>query len=162
MLSRIEDLAADLAMLARTDDRIGSIESVELDALAMTAWESIQAPWATLDIAESGPLFVDKSTTCQLLENLFSNAIEHAGPEVTIRIGTLPNGFYVEDDGPGIPPEQRDSVFEWRVTYADNHNGLGLAIVNRIVEAHGWDIEITDGETGGARFEFTGVKDEIQ
>jgi signal transduction histidine kinase len=66
-------------------------------------------------------------------------------------------GFYVEDTGPGIPPEERDEVLEQGYS-GDTGTGLGLAIVDRITDAHGWTVEIGESEEGGARFEFTGVE----
>ncbi|WP_255767548.1 ATP-binding protein [Haladaptatus halobius] len=47
-----------------------------------------------------------------MLENLFRNAVEHGGEEVTVRVGDLPTGFYVEDDGTGISETARKSVFD--------------------------------------------------
>jgi len=78
-----------------------------------------------------------------------------AGDEpTTVRVGDLSDGFYVADDGPGIPEEKHDTVFEYGVTYSDDGTGLGLAIVSRIVAAHGWEISLTDSDEGGARFEI--------
>ncbi|MES3517980.1 MAG: PAS domain S-box protein [Natronomonas sp.] len=73
---------------------------------------------------------------------------------VVVRVGDLEDGFYVEDDGPGIPPEDRNQVFESGYTTAEQGTGFGLAIVEEIVEAHGWQITVTDGRDGGARFEI--------
>ncbi len=83
------------------------------------------------------------------------DAVEHAGPSVTVRVGPLEDGegFYVADDGPGIPPEERDSVFEMGVS-GDGGTGLGLAIVERIVTAHGWSISAGESASGGARFDI--------
>jgi PAS domain S-box-containing protein len=75
---------------------------------------------------------------------------------VTVTVGGLPDGFYVEDDGPGIPPENREAALEAGHT-TGNGTGLGLSIVQRVAEAHGWDVSVTDGTDGGARFEVTGV-----
>jgi signal transduction histidine kinase len=63
-------------------------------------------------------------------------------------------GFAVEDDGPGIAPEDRPHVFERGFTTDAAGTGFGLAIVQRIVEAHGWDVQVTESATGGARFEI--------
>jgi PAS domain S-box-containing protein len=63
-------------------------------------------------------------------------------------------GFAVEDDGPGIPPDERDDVFERGFTTASDGTGFGLAIVERIADAHGWTVSVTEGREGGARFEF--------
>jgi len=84
------------------------------------------------------------------------DGVERGGP-TTVTVGDLADGFYVEDDGPGIPPERRESVFETGYSTDEDGTGFGLSIVQGIVEAHGWEIEATDAETGGARFEITGV-----
>ncbi|WP_226039520.1 PAS domain S-box protein [Natrinema sp. DC36] len=70
---------------------------------------------------------------------------------------TRPNGFYVEDTGPGLPPD-RESLFEFGYTTAADGTGLGLAIVDGIVTAHDWSITARDGSSGGARFEIDGVR----
>jgi signal transduction histidine kinase len=94
----------------------------------------------------------------RLLENLFRNAVEHAGGEATVRVGTLPGGFFVEDDGPGIPPGEREAVLKEGHSSNEEGTGLGLPIVTSIAEAHGWSISVTESEAGGARFELTGVE----
>ncbi|MFA9504550.1 ATP-binding protein [Natrinema sp. H-ect1] len=66
------------------------------------------------------------------------------------------DGFYVEDDGPGIPPDERERVFESGYSSAGG-SGFGLAIVSDVVDAHGWSIRVTSGRNGGARFEVRGV-----
>ena len=93
------------------------------------------------------------------------DAVEHGDeadgeePAVTVTVGDLPDGegFYVEDDGPGIPPDERERVFESGYSTAADGTGFGLAIVERIADAHGWTVDVTEGERGGARFEFRGV-----
>ena len=76
-------------------------------------------------------------------------------PTVTVTVGPLADdgGFYVEDDGPGIPEEIRDGIFESGYTTSERGTGFGLAIVEDIAEAHGWTVSVQDGRTGGARFE---------
>ncbi|WP_418282604.1 GAF domain-containing protein [Halorubrum sp. DTA98] len=76
--------------------------------------------------------------------------------ELTITVGALPNdaGFYVEDDGPGIPEDLRSKVFEFGYTTTQGGTGFGLSIVASIAEAHGWTVELTESDAGGARFEF--------
>ena len=77
---------------------------------------------------------------------------------MTITVGPLDgrHGFFVEDDGPGIPSEERETVFEYGHTTAEEGTGLGLAIVEEIAEAHGWTVSLAESETGGARFELRG------
>ncbi|WP_256403189.1 sensor histidine kinase [Halorubrum salinum] len=78
-------------------------------------------------------------------------------PAVQVFVGRLDGGFYVADDGDGIDPADRDSVFEPGHTTAEGGTGFGLAIVDRIAQAHGWEVTLTESRTGGARFEFDGV-----
>jgi signal transduction histidine kinase len=96
----------------------------------------------------------------RLFENLFRNALDHGGPDVTVTVGALPNrsGFYVSDSGPGIPEDERESVFNLGYTTRENGTGFGLAIVAETVTAHGWDIQVTENTAGGARFEILGVE----
>ena len=79
--------------------------------------------------------------------------------EVTITVGELADGdgFYVADDGPGIPPKRREQVFERGYSTAAAGTGFGLAIVGEIADAHGWEVEVLESEDGGARFEVSGV-----
>ena len=91
-------------------------------------------------------------------------AVEHDDEEaetVTVTVGVLDDegteGFYLADDGVGIPEEERDEVFESGYSTSEDGAGFGLSIVKEIVEAHGWDIDVTESEDGGTRFEVTGV-----
>jgi signal transduction histidine kinase len=74
-----------------------------------------------------------------------------------VRVGDLADGsgFYVEDDGPGIPRDDRDRVFEYGHSTAAEGTGLGLAIVQQIAEAHGWTVAAVESQSGGARFEIS-------
>jgi len=81
--------------------------------------------------------------------------VEHGG-DVAIRVGDLDDGFYVADDGPGIPDGVRDSLFEPGQSGVDGSTGFGLAIVQEIATAHGWTVEAVES-TDGARFEIRGV-----
>ena len=89
----------------------------------------------------------------------FDDAADDDGTDgdVRVRVGRTPDGFYVADDGPGIAPEQREAVFEPGHTTADDGTGFGLAIVERVAEAHGWSVSIAESRAGGARFEFVDV-----
>ena len=81
------------------------------------------------------------------------------GDAVTITVGELPDGdgFYVEDDGVGIPPDAREDVFDPGYSTDEDGTGFGLSIVRQVVEAHEWEIRAVEGSEGGARFEVTGV-----
>jgi nitrogen fixation/metabolism regulation signal transduction histidine kinase len=85
------------------------------------------------------------------------DAVEHGSSDpLTVRVGVVDRGFYVEDTGPGIPADERDAVFD-RGYSTNDGTGLGLTIVQAIAEAHGWSAAVVDGADGGARFEFSGV-----
>jgi PAS/PAC sensor hybrid histidine kinase (EC 2.7.13.3) len=83
------------------------------------------------------------------------NAIEHANEDVTVTIGELEAGFYVEDDGSGIPIDERDDVFEAGYTTTSQSTGFGLSIVKQVVDAHGWEISLIGGSEDGGRFEVS-------
>ena len=80
-----------------------------------------------------------------------------ADPSLRVFVGRLPDGFYVGDDGAGIEPSERDAVFDPGHSTDRDGTGFGLSIVERIAEAHGWDVSVTESRAGGARFEFSGV-----
>ncbi|MCW8173416.1 ATP-binding protein [Natrialba swarupiae] len=78
---------------------------------------------------------------------------------MTVTVGDLTSddGFYVADDGSGIPEDDWDAVFESGYSTQQDGTGLGLAIVEEIVTTHGWDIQLAESEDGGARFEISGL-----
>ncbi|WEL20824.1 PAS domain S-box protein [Halorhabdus sp. BNX81] len=153
-LSLLEDLRA-LAIEGRT--------AIETEPVAIAG--TIKDCWRTVPTGEDATLSAetdrliraDPGRLKQLFENLVSNAVTHGGDGVTITVGSLAEGFYVEDDGPGIPEDSRETVFELGHSTADEGTGFGLAIVRAIADAHDWTVTVTESETGGARFEFTGV-----
>ena len=88
-----------------------------------------------------------------------TDSTDGAGYAVTVTVGTLADGtgFYVADDGSGIPEGERESVLEPGYSTDRNGTGFGLSIVREICRAHGWTLEITESDAGGARFEVGGV-----
>ncbi|MFB6175950.1 MAG: sensor histidine kinase, partial [Halobaculum sp.] len=149
-----EDLIEDLLSLARHGRSLGETEPVEVAPLARSEWPS------TLDgelvIGDDvGVVSADASRLRELVGNLLRNAVEHGGDGVTVRVESLDDerGFAVADDGTGIDPEDRTDVFERGFTTDEEGTGYGLAIVQEVVEAHGWAIDITESAEGGARFE---------
>ncbi|WP_197424822.1 PAS domain S-box protein [Natronomonas sp. CBA1123] len=157
---RMESLIDDLLALARQGTSVDERRVVDLEATVRRSWRTVETGDATLRVASNGSFEADPSRLGQLFENLFRNAVEYAGNAPTVTVGVLDDGdgFYVEDDGPGIPPERRDRVFEAGHTTSETGTGFGLRIVERIATAHGWTIVVTEGADGGARFEVTGVE----
>jgi PAS domain S-box-containing protein len=156
---RMEDLIEEMLDLARHGQRVTDRECLSLETVAREAWANVETEDATLTVADPASLEADHDRLLQLCENLFRNSLDHAGSDVAVTVGPLhgEDGFFVADDGPGIPPEDRDAVFEHNFTTAKDGTGLGLFIVDSIVTAHDWSIAVTESDDGGARFEIRDV-----
>lgn len=158
-LDRMDEIIDDTLTLAREGQTVAETEPIEITHLAGECWEMVSTGDTQLEIEDEFRFQGDRDRLQHILENLFRNAIEHGGEEVTVTIGALDGeGFYLEDDGPGIPEDEREAIFELGHTTAPGGTGFGLTIVKRIAEAHGWSVRVTDGSTGGARFEFSDVE----
>ena len=155
---RMADLIDDLLALAREGEDLGALESVPLSAVVADAWSVVSTEAADIEVRTTATVRADRSRLQQALENLFRNSVEHGGADVSLTVGDLEDGFYVEDDGPGIPAEKRTRVFESGYSEGESGTGYGLSIVGRIAEAHDWDVTVAESDAGGARFEFTGVR----
>ena len=156
-LDKMERLIANLVVLVREGAVVDDTEPVGLAALADNCWETVQRSDTTLSVTADCTVRADGDRLAEVLENLFENAVEHGGDDVTVRVGELDDGFYVADDGRGIDEDARAEVFEAGYSTGRGGTGLGLAIVHRIVEAHGWSVRTTDSDDDGARIEITGV-----
>jgi PAS domain S-box-containing protein len=175
-LDRMEEITHDVLALARQDRQEVDRERVELAVLCEQAWKTVATAEATCSVDATRTVRAEPGRLRRALENLFRNAVEHGasdepsladaredslehGPaDVTVRVGDLESGFYVEDDGPGIPESERDAVFDPGYTTGNGGTGFGLAIVSATAEAHGWTVGIGESDSGGARFEFSGVE----
>ena len=158
-VDKLQRLADDIGRLTEGARPVppSERESVELGLAARDVWDDIG-----VDDASDAELVVETDRTVTtteerlegLLEGILGNALDHGGAGVTVTIGDTDDGFYVADDGPGIPADKRDQVFEREYTTIDDGTGFGLAIVSEIVDTHGWTIEVTESDAGGARFEI--------
>ena len=154
-LTRMESIVEDTLTLARQGNTISDTESINLTDIVGKCWANIDTDEAAIEIIDETTFQGDPDRLRHVFENLFRNAVEHGGSDVTVRVGAHDHGgIYVEDDGLGIPVEKRDEVLEPGHSSARGGTGFGLTIVKRIVEAHGWELSITDGTDGGARFEI--------
>ena len=162
---RMENIIEDVLTLAREDESIENTAPVELSAIARDAWAGVHTDEATLRVASDRVIDADEIRLKRLFVNLFQNAVEHGGDDVTVRVGTIDTdaddsgqtGFYVEDDGPGVPDAVGDQIFESAYSTTETGTGFGLPIVRQVARAHGWSVELDDSDAGGARFEVTGV-----
>jgi signal transduction histidine kinase len=164
--TRMEGLVDQLVVLARADADTSwlRLETVDLDDLIDSAVTSL-APRDGLVIdtnaVEPVQLCGDARMLEQVVRNLVHNALGHA--RGTVRVSTSAAGddlavLIVDDDGPGVPEDRRDDIFERFVRLDASRDrdhggvGLGLAIVAEIVRAHGGRVHVSDSPSGGARF----------
>nr|WP_302929241.1 PAS domain-containing sensor histidine kinase [Natronocalculus amylovorans] len=155
---RMRALIDDLLVYARNGKAVLSFEPVALDEVANMCWRTVSTDDATLCVETDIHINADYSRMEQLLENMFRNAIEHGGNSITVTVGEHDDGFYIADSGPGIVEKNREKVFENGYSTRRSGTGFGLAIVKQIVDAFGWEVSITESETGGAQFNFSKVK----
>ncbi|WP_137283468.1 ATP-binding protein [Halorussus salinisoli] len=165
--ARMERLIEHVLDLSRRGDAIGETNEVGVESVARTAWSDVPTDDAELRLRTDRTIDVDERRLQSLFENLFRNAVEHGLPDqqsesdaehrdegITVTVGEFEDGFYVADDGRGISPERRERIFEGGYSSHETGTGLGLAIVRQIADAHDWTIDVTESESGGARFEF--------
>ncbi len=179
---RMTEIIDDSLALARGGHKVTDPEPVDIEGVATSAWQTAGSSDARLVVTDSVEIEADEDRLKRLFENLFRNSLEHGlqntdqqadegvvqdadgdaqqdadadtVPKLTVTVGTIDDGFYVEDDGVGISRADREQLFEAGETGTGSGSGLGLAIVRRIAEAHGWAVTLTDSASGGARFEF--------
>ena len=166
---RMERLIEDVLTLARQGNTIDDPAATTIGTAAEKVWPHVDADGTDLVVETDQQIMADGARLQELLSNLFRNATIH-GHASTVRVGTRADGasdgdpgdpdlaFYVADDGLGIPEEEYDTVFETGFSTAGDGTGFGLAIVEQIAHAHGWTIELGESESGGARFDVSGVE----
>jgi PAS domain S-box-containing protein len=155
-LNRMEDMLSEVRTLARTGLVVDCTMAVDVDTIVSRAWQTFSRPADTLE-CEPFEIEGDPERVKPLVENLLRNAVEHTDEGVRVAVKPLEDGFYVADDGPGIPAQERENIFEPGYTTASDGSGFGLAIVKRVSEAHGWKLTVSESDDGGARFEFRNV-----
>ncbi|WP_144060678.1 histidine kinase N-terminal 7TM domain-containing protein [Salinarchaeum sp. Harcht-Bsk1] len=171
---RMHAIIQDVLTMAREGTSVEETSPVSLRAAAETAWSQVDTGDAELVVTEDRTIPADEDRLQRLLENLYRNSVEHGavpdrsgGDTLTVRIGPIGDdvrtpadeerGFFVEDDGVGIPEADRSKIFEPGHSTGSQGTGLGLSIVRSIAEGHGWSVRATKAPDGGARFEITDV-----
>jgi signal transduction histidine kinase len=169
-IARISRLVDDLLLLAKTDQtEFLRVDWIALRPYVAELWDGmslIADRRFELEEVPEGTLRADPDRLAQALRNLIANAIDHTEPHtglVRLRVELAPGErirFLVEDDGPGIPADERERVFRrfYRTDYARSRRsggtGLGLAIVRAIADAHGGWVRASESPEGGARIEL--------
>lgn len=165
-LDRMDRLVADLLLLARADEHgLGlRLREVDLDDLVRAEADRLERAGTVTVTSSAAPVRVlgDRHHLARLLRNITDNAARHTHQRVDIRLESDGTTATVEvlDDGPGIPSEHREKVFERFVrldasrTRETGGTGLGLAIARHIARAHDGDLVVADSKIG-ARFVLT-------
>jgi signal transduction histidine kinase len=164
-MGRVERLVEDMLSLARLDEGVGpALREVSAAGFLRELAEGREGEDEQLGDLAEGTIELDPDLVAQVVRNLLDNADRYAG-EGPVRLSTRPAGsslvFSVDDAGPGIPPEDRERVFD-RFHRRDSArdratggSGLGLGIARAIVAAHGGRIWVDDSPLGGARVSFS-------
>jgi len=159
--SRLEVAVGELLELARIEEG-ADIDAVDVDLDDVVLEEATRVRAVAIDTSQvsAGRVAGDARQLARLVRNLLDNAAAHARSRVTVDVTATGDEarLVVDDDGPGVPPEERERVFE-RFTRLDEGRGrdgggagLGLAMVRAIAERHGGTVEVGDAPIGGARF----------
>jgi len=167
---RLERLVADLLDLARLDSHQFSLTPRPVDARAVIDetvagfQPSARDFGVTLRITdgEAVPADLDPERLAQVVANLVENALKYAASTVEVDVARRDGAvvIHVDDDGPGIPVDERERVFERLYTARESAGrsvgtGIGLAIVRELASTMGGTASCEDGPHGGARFVVT-------
>ncbi len=164
-LDRLSALVDDLLALARASSEEAVAEPIDLGEAVRAAERRWTEPAATAghDLAladgQGGRILAAPADIAHILDNLIENAIRYSPTGAQITVGTEPGALVVADTGPGIPPEERERVFERFYRGAGGRTtgpgtGLGLAIVAELAERWGGRVELLDGPGTRVRASF--------
>jgi HAD superfamily hydrolase (TIGR01450 family) len=147
-LNRMGNIIEDVLTLARQDETADAPSPVDLGTVAEDAWWYVETGDATLTVVNGGRIEADASRLKELLTTLFRNAVEY-GDASEMTVGGLNadgtrTGFYVADNGSGIPNDHYEEVFETGFSTARQGTGLGLSIAREIATAHGLALSVTE------------------
>jgi signal transduction histidine kinase len=167
---RLDRLVADLLTLARLDGRAFALHpsvhdlTVPVNDAVRAFVPAAEAAGLTVSVRPAGmaaTVLADPARVQQVLGNLLANAAKFARSRIEVSVVAAQNGWLlrVDDDGPGIPPDEREHVFERLYATrtvparAEVGSGLGLAIVQQLVTAMGGAVHADESPLGGARLE---------
>jgi signal transduction histidine kinase len=164
-LDETTEMVDSLLTLARAKTNVEKDESVAISSVARAVWQATQTTGATLNlkVPQNVRVSADRELLRVLFDNLIHNALEHNDRPLTVTVGFVDGneshiGWYIADDGSGLPFEEETAVFDRGTTTASDERGLGLSIVKQVVNAHGWEIRVAQKQDSGARFEIVDVE----
>jgi len=156
-VTRVESLLTDLSRIGHIGRPVSETDSLSLSDVATEVWAAASYEDATLEVTTDAAIDAENDRLQLLLRELFDNAVAHTEGPVTVTVGDTDSGFYVADDGPGIPESDRDNVFEQGFGTTREGEGYGLFLVDTAARAHGWTVSIRESESGGTRIDVTTV-----
>lgn len=162
MAQEILDYIAGGQKLQKSSVAVESYMAMVADMLAPPGLDRSVKILVNADAAQGCTMQVDEQRFMRVFQNLVNNAVDaiegKGGSQIEIEVQPIENmlRFTITDDGPGVPPDIVDTLFDPFVTMGKSHGtGLGLAIVDRMIELHGGKIRYETAPGGGARFVFT-------
>ncbi|WP_126663466.1 PAS domain-containing protein [Haloterrigena salifodinae] len=165
-LDRAERLVDDIREFARNASTVGTRSRISLESAIDEALERSRLDYDSVVVEEPATLRADADRFVHLLETAFDDAAARADSEVTIQVGLVgfengerSRGFFLLDDAAEIPPAAHERVLDPTTETDDGAatDGLGLALVRAIAEAHDWVLSVDNGKNGGTRLEVRDV-----
>ncbi|GCF12576.1 hypothetical protein Harman_05110 [Haloarcula mannanilytica] len=154
-VNRVESLLTDLSRIGSIACPVSKTEPLSLSDVAREVWAAASYEDATLEVATDATIDAETDRLQLLLRELFDNAVTHSEESVTVTIGDTDSGFYIADDGPGIPESDREDVFDQGFGTTRDGEGYGLFLVDTAARAHGWTVTVGESESGGTRIDVT-------
>ena len=168
-IRELDELVLELLSYSRLQNPARLPERVEvsldefIDSILGSVDEELESPEIVIDVLLHGQLerfVLDPRLTARAIQNLLRNAMRYCEKRIQIGVKVCPKGceIWVDDDGIGIPDEERERVFEpfYRLDRSRDRAtggfGLGLAISRRALEAQGGTLTVEPSPLGGARF----------
>ncbi|WP_254280348.1 sensor histidine kinase [Haloarcula marina] len=150
---RVDSLLGELSTVVQVMGPVDESEPVALDDVVREVWAKVATTDSTLAVEAEQTIATDPEALRTILTRLLENAVAHGGETVTVT--DTDGGFAVADDGPGIPEEDWEAVFEQGYGTTREGEGYGLFVAEWTATALGWDIELGDSESGGTRVDVT-------
>ncbi|MDS0221192.1 hybrid sensor histidine kinase/response regulator [Haloarcula sp. S1AR25-5A] len=152
-VNRVESLLTDLSRIGSIARPASETEPLSLSDIATEVWATGSYEDATLEVATDASIDAERDRLQLLFRELFDNAVTHSDGPVTVTVGDTDSGFYVADDGPGIPEADREGVFDQGFGTTQDGEGYGLFLVDTAARAHGWTVTAGESESGGTRID---------
>jgi PAS domain S-box-containing protein len=152
-IERAEEVIEHLSYVGKGSESLEKKETTLQDAFKGTL-DYFDREKIKDNVRTNKTIYGDVGAIQTMFQKLVENSVKHTEGEVTVEVGALENGFYYQDDGPGVDSHVEERMFEPGFTTEEGATGFGLAAVEKIAEAHGWHIETEEGELGGLQIEF--------